>query len=76
MAGITVLPVRSTRVAPGGSGTSPLRPTRANPVVLHEERGALDDAAVADDQALAVEQDAAPARRLLSRGHARGRRQQ
>ena len=29
-AGITVLPVRSTRAAPAGACTSPLRPTRVN----------------------------------------------
>ena len=27
---MTVLPVRSTRAAPGGAGTSPRRPTRVN----------------------------------------------
>ena len=44
-----------------------------NAVVLHEDRGAFDHAAVAKDQSLAVEQDTAPARGGLPREHPRGR---
>ena len=68
----TVLPMRSTRVAPGGGATSPFSSYAQYGV--HERGGSIT--AVADDQALAVEQEHhRPRPRRLSHSHACGRRQ-
>ena len=50
-AGMTVLPVRSTRAAPGGANLA-ASAHASEPAVLDEERGVLDRrVAVADDEA-------------------------
>ena len=51
IAGMTVLPVRSTWVAPAGAVIAPFLPTSGDPAVLDDERAVFDRRAfVADDQ--------------------------
>ena len=55
-AGITVLPVKSTRAAPAGACNSPLRSDAGEAVVLDQKRGVLDGcAAITGDEAGAFE---------------------
>ena len=58
IAGMTVLPVRSTRVGSIRALTSPFRPIFVEPAVFDDESGILDRRrAIARDQSSAFEQD-------------------